>query len=200
MAVCNETGAVLPINECAKIAKEKSKGIFVHVDGVQAFMKVPLSLENIDFLSISAHKIGGVKGIGGLYIAENIKMLPWLYGGYQDLGLRSGTQAVPQIYAFKEAVAYHRENLTENTAHMTEIRDYLIENLEKASSQVVKPSNMAPHIVNVGFLKGRSEVIIRVLSDKGIYIAGGIKCSYRLKKINLHRNKITYNIKVIGNF
>ena len=178
MAVCNETGAVLPYLEAAKYMKQVNKDAFVHVDGVQGFMKIDMPLDNVDFLSISAHKIGGVKGIGALYIRDGVKITPMLHGGYQDMGLRSGTQAVPQMAAFGAAAKYHAEHFAEGTSHMDEVRRYCIERLSEIEGSTVAVSeNQAPHVVNVGFKKGRSEVIIRVLSDKGIYVSGGSACA-----------------------
>lgn len=178
MAVCNETGAVLPIAYAAQYAKSVNKNIFVHIDAVQGFMKIPLCLKDIDFLSISAHKIGGMKGVGALYIKDGIKMTPWLYGGYQDKKLRSGTQAVPQIASFAKAAEVHYLSFEDMTGHMEKLRQYLVKRLKEIDGAVVvEPSDTAPHIVNAGFGKGRSEVIIRVLSDMGIYVAGGSACS-----------------------
>ena len=94
------------------------------------------------------------------------------------MGLRSGTQAVPQMAAFGAAAKYHAEHFSEGTAKMDEVRRYCIERLsEIEGSTVAVSAHQAPHVVNVGFRKGRSEVIIRVLSDKGIYVSGGSACA-----------------------
>lgn len=202
MAVCNETGAVLPYVEAAKYMKSVNKDAFVHVDGVQGFMKTVLPLDNVDFLSISGHKIGAVKGIGALYIRDGVKMAPMLYGGYQDMGLRSGTQAVPLISAFGRAAKYHKEHFDEHRAHMEELRLYTIERLKEIDrAQIVLSENQAPHIVSVGFNKGKSEVMIRVLSDREIYVSGGSACSkgrksHVLTAMNINPKAIDSSLRI----
>ena len=179
MVVCNETGARLPVEEAARLAKEKNKNILVHFDAVQAYLKVPFDIKYADFVSLSGHKIGAMKGVGALYTAENVKIAPMLYGGYQDKGLRSGTQAVPQIASFGAAAKVRSENFDENFKKLTALREHLIKGLKSMDKKafVTEPRDFAPHIVSVGFEKGRSEVIIRVLADHGIFVAGGSACS-----------------------
>lgn len=175
--VCNETGAILDIAAMAAGAKKKNPQILVHIDGVQGFLKLPLPNGPYDFISISAHKIGGIKGVGALYVADGIPLKPMLHGGYQDMGLRSGTQNVPAIAAFGAAAQYHKEH-EEQPETLYHLRKYCIQRLgELPQAAVVQPQNHAPHIVNVGFAKGKSEVLIRVLSDHGIAVAGGSACA-----------------------
>ena len=174
--VCNETGAVLDIETITRKAKEHNPNLLVHIDGVQGFLKQPIQAEIYDFISISAHKIGGMKGVGALYVGDKIPMKPLLYGGYQDMGLRSGTQNVPAIAAFGSAVAYHLAK-PEEIEYLNRLRDDLADGLEAIGCSVIRPSCWAPHIVNTSPNKGRSEVYIRVLSDKGFAVAGGSACA-----------------------
>lgn len=177
MAVCNETGAVLPLREAKAAMMEVCPKALLHVDAVQAFCKVDLPMDIIDLMSLSAHKLGGLKGSGALYVRDGIHIQPLIYGGNQENGLRSGTEAMPQIAAFAAAAGERMANFKENTAKMTALRDKLIEEAKKMGCQINTPENSAPHIVNLSPCVGRSEVYIRVLSDQGIYVSGGSACS-----------------------
>lgn len=177
MAVCNETGAVLPIREVARAMKRVCPRALLHVDGVQGFCKIPLPMEAIDLLSLSAHKIGGMKGCGALYIREGVKIAPLIYGGNQENGLRSGTEAMPQIAAFGAAAQARRQSFEKDAAYMAGLRDRLISGAGELGWQVNTPPGGAPHIVNLSPGKGRSEVYIRALSDKGVYVSGGSACA-----------------------
>jgi len=148
----------------------------LHVDGVQAFCKIDLPMDIIDLMSLSAHKLGGLKGSGALYVREGLQLQPLIYGGNQESGLRSGTEAMPQIAAFAAAAAERAANFKENREKMCALRDKLIMEAEKMGCRINTPADSAPHIVNLSPCVGRSEVYIRVLSDRGIYVSGGSAC------------------------
>lgn len=177
MAVCNETGAVLPIREAKAAMAQVCPGALLHVDAVQAFCKIPLPVDCIDLMSLSAHKIGGLKGSGALYVREGLHLTPLIYGGNQENGLRSGTEAMPQIAAFAAAAEERTVRFAENTAHMAALRDRLLAGARALGCEINTPADCAPHIVNLSPCVGRSEVYIRVLSDRGIYVSGGSACS-----------------------
>lgn len=177
MAVCNETGAVLPIREAKAAMAQVCPGALLHVDAVQAFCKIHLPMDCIDLMSLSAHKIGGLKGSGALYIREGLHLTPLIYGGNQENGLRSGTEAMPQIAAFAAAAEERTARFAENTAHMAALRDRLLAGARALGCEINTPADCAPHIVNLSPCVGRSEVYIRVLSDRGIYVSGGSACS-----------------------
>lgn len=177
MAVCNETGAVLPVQVCAAALKQIQPAALVHVDAVQAFCKIPLHLENVDLMSLSAHKIGGVKGVGALYVKKGLSLRPLIYGGGQENGLRSGTEPVPQIAAFSAAAEARRDHFATDTAHMAALRDKLILWAKAQGFALQTPDAAAPHIVNLSPRVGRSEVYIRALSDRGICVSGGSACA-----------------------
>lgn len=177
MAVCNETGAVLPVAECAAALKRIQPGALVHVDAVQAFCKIPLDLQNVDLMSLSAHKIGGVKGVGALYVKNGLALRPLIYGGGQENGLRSGTEPLPQIAAFGTAAEYRSRNFAADSAHMTALRERLMAWAKEQGFSLQTPDVGAPHIVNLSPKVGRSEVYIRALSDKGICVSGGSACA-----------------------
>lgn len=177
MAVCNETGALLPLREAKAAMQQICPKALLHVDAVQAFCKIDLPMDIIDLMSLSAHKIGGLKGSGALYVREGLHIQPLIFGGNQENGLRSGTEAMPQIAAFAAAAGERMANFKENTAKMTSLRDKLIVEAQKMGCQINTPADCAPHIVNLSPCVGRSEVYIRVLSDQSIYVSGGSACS-----------------------
>ena len=176
MAVCNETGAVLPLREAKRAMGEICPKALLHVDAVQAFCKIDLPMDIIDLMSLSAHKLGGLKGSGALYVREGLQIQPLIYGGNQENGLRSGTEAMPQIAAFAAAAGERMANFKENCEKMAALRDRLIVEARKLGCRINTPANCAPHIVNLSPCAGRSEVYIRVLSDQGIYVSGGSAC------------------------
>lgn len=197
----NETGAVLP---CAQVAAEYKRicpnGLF-HLDGVQNFLKRPMTLENVDLASVSAHKIGGLKGCGALYIKKGLTLRPMIYGGGQEKGMRSGTEGMPQIAAFGAACKVRLESMEKNAAHMAEIKSFIIKTAKDKGWAVNTPENSADHIVNLSTCKGRSEVYIRVLSDEGIYVSGGSACargkaSHVLEAMRLPKKNIDAALRV----
>ncbi len=177
MAVCNETGAVLPLRQAHAAMQQICPKALLHVDAVQAFCKVELPMEVIDLMSLSAHKLGGLKGSGALYVRQGLQIQPLIYGGNQENGLRSGTEAMPQIAAFAAAAGERMGRFAENTEKMAALRDLLMAGAKDLGCVINTPACCAPHIVNLSPCVGRSEVYIRVLSDRGIYVSGGSACS-----------------------
>ncbi|MEA4920386.1 MAG: cysteine desulfurase family protein [Clostridiaceae bacterium] len=175
--VNNETGAILPFEAAAEAYKEKNPSGFFHLDGVQTFLKRPMPLKNIDFASVSAHKIGGMKGSGAMYIRKGVSVKPLLYGGNQESGMRSGTEGMPQISAFMAAVDYRLPRISEGAKHMSMIKESLISHIKLMGGEINTPYLSADHIVNFSMCRGRSEIYIRVLSDCGVYVSGGSACS-----------------------
>ncbi len=130
MLVNNETGAVFPVEEIA--AGLKDRPALLHTDAVQGFLKIPFTAKSLgaDYITLSAHKIGGPKGVGALYIGGRAKnTLPLLFGGGQEAGLRPGTEPVAQIAGFARAVELRQERREEIIAHMSACRDYAREKL-----------------------------------------------------------------------
>ena len=179
MGVNNETGAVLPYSEAAALTHKVCPKALFHLDGVQTFCKVPLDLKHVDLASFSAHKIGGMKGCGALYIRSGLTIQPLIRGGGQEKGQRSGTEGLPQIAAFAEACKIRTADPERDWAHMRAMKARLLAGLESRGIQVAvnSPENGAPHVLNLSPRKGRSEVLIRVLSDMGVCVSGGSACS-----------------------
>lgn len=178
MAVNNEIGSVMPMEEIGKIIKEVNPNTYYHADCVQAYGKMRIFPRkwNIDMLSISGHKIHGPKGSGALYVRNGVKIKPILYGGNQEQALRSGTENVPAIAGLGTAAEMIYQNHEERVAHLREIKDYFLERV-MTLPDVTNHSGEAPHIAGVSFLNVRSEVLLHALEDKGICVSAGSACS-----------------------
>lgn len=184
MHVNNETGALYNVKGAFDIVRSVSPMAVCHSDCVQSYMKVKFNKKTLgaDLISISAHKINGAKGVGALYIDPEIiktkKIVPIVYGGGQEWNLRSGTENVYGIAAFGQAVKEHSAHLREELAVMQELKDYIVENAEKIEGiRVNKPTESAPHIINITAMGIRSETLLHFLSAKGIYVSSGSACS-----------------------
>lgn len=181
MAVNNEIGSVTDVIGIAKEVKRKREDVLIHVDAVQAYLKQPLKLYDkvIDFLSISAHKIHGPKGVGLLYHREEALLLPLIVGGGQEGGYRSGTLNTPGIYGMGKAIELFYPNLQENTEKIQrrkeELRDKILEEID--SVQILSPEDGVCHILNLSFTGIRGEILLHSLEKEGIYVSTGSACS-----------------------
>ncbi len=182
MAVNNEIGAVEPIEEIAAIIKEfnekNNKKVLFHVDAVQAFGKYRIYPKRIgiDAMSMSGHKVHGPKGSGALFVGDNVKIRPVLYGGGQEKGLRSGTENTTAIAGMGKAVEVIYSRLDDNIKTMQEVKDALINGAVQIEG-VTDNSGNAPHISSLSFEGVRSEVLLHALEEKGIYVSAGSACS-----------------------
>ena len=182
MYVNNEVGAVMPIEEIGHIIRRRKPDIIFHVDAVQAFGKYRIYPKKlgIDLLSVSAHKIHGPKGAGLLYVNEKIRIVPILFGGEQQRGLRSGTENVPGIAGLAKAAEICYTDFEEKIERLFELKKRFVESVsELPMVQVNGPYDEtgAPHIVSVSFAGIRSEVLLHALEEKGIYASAGSACS-----------------------
>lgn len=196
MYVNNEIGAVEPIEEIAKIIKEKKPSAYFHVDAIQAYGKYVIrpKKEGIDLLSVSGHKIHAPKGTGFLYIRNGVKIKPLIYGGGQQNGLRSGTENVPGVAGLGLAAKIMYTNHDEKIRQMIELKDYLIDRIGELDGCVVnskKGEGSAPQIVSVSFEGVRAEVLLHALEDKSIFVSSGSACSS-------HHPGISGTLKGIG--
>ena len=179
MMVNNELGNVYPIAEIAAGLSARNPQTLLHTDAVQGFLKIPFAAKSLgaDFITISAHKIGGPKGIGALYIGPRVKNpKPLLPGGGQESGLRAGTEATAQIAGFAKAVELRRDNLPEKLSHMAEIKAYAAEQLAAIPDLQIIGSGTAPHILAVSLAGWPSQNIVNDLGSQGICISAGSAC------------------------
>lgn len=185
MMVNNEIGTIHPIKELAAIAKKH--GVLFHTDAVQALGNVPIDVKNlgVDFLSMSAHKIYGPKGVGGLYIRRGAKLGTLIFGGGQESGKRAGTENVAGIVGFGKAAELALNSLDEHIKHSTEIRNYLAEKLTAEIPDVIingSMDNRHPGNLNVTFKYIEGESILIQLDACGICISTGSACSSKSLK------------------
>lgn len=181
--VNNETGAINDINVIAKAVKSINPRVLFHSDGVQAFGKIPFKLsEYIDLYSISAHKIGGLKGTGALIKRKSLVLKPLIYGGGQEGGLRSGTENVFGIKTFEFAAKKRYENIEENLRRVKALNGILRERLDKSLFKFISPENGSPYILCVAAVGVRGEIILHEVNDKGLIIGTGSACSSNSKK------------------
>ncbi len=181
--VNNETGAVNDVFNIAKAVKAKNKFCLFHSDGVQAFGKIPFKLcEGIDLYSVSAHKIGGIKGVGALVKRKNIVIKPFIYGGGQEYGLRSGTENVFGIKNFEFAACKRYKNLKEYYQTVQELNSLLWEKLDKSLFTKISGENASPYILTVSVRGVRGETLLHELDDSGLIIGTGSACSSNEKK------------------
>lgn len=183
----NEVGSIQPVAEAGALIKRMNPNTLFHVDAVQGFGKAKILPKkmNIDLLSVSGHKIHGPKGIGFLYIAEKTKILPIVYGGGQQMGMRSGTENVPGIAGMAKAAELLYADFDQEMERLYELKRSFIEGVMQIPNVQVNGltpegaygEGSAPHIVSVSFMGVRSEVLLHSLEEKGIYVSAGSACS-----------------------
>lgn len=210
MYVNNEIGSVQNINKISKIIKSKNKDTIFHVDAIQAYGKYKIYPKKlgIDLMSVSGHKIHGPKGIGFLYIKDKVKIKPFIYGGGQQNGMRSGTENVPGIAAMAKAVEEIYKNHEDKINNMYKLKEYFINELLKINGVYINGINgvsikdTSPSIISVSVEGIRSEVLLNSLSENNIYVSSGSACSSNhpslsgtLKAINLKDNLLDSTIR-----
>lgn len=180
MLVNNEIGSIFPIDQIKQIIQKKNSPALLHCDAVQGYGKTPFTASSLgaDLISISAHKIHGVKGSGALYVKKGTKMFTNMFGGGQERGLRSGTESTPLIAAFGEAVRITFSNMEKDILHMVQLRDYCIDKIAKLLPKAVIHSNKegAPHIVNFSLPGFHNRKVVEFLDSKEIYISSAAAC------------------------
>lgn len=181
--VNNETGAINDVNSIAEKVKLKSERTLFHSDGVQAFGKIPFKLSSfVDLYSVSAHKIGGIKGCGALIKRKQTVIKPYIYGGGQEAGLRSGTENVFAIKCFEHAATSKYRNLKSDYEKVCRFNQILISKLNKSLFKVLSSDKASPYIVSVIADGLRGETVMHELNDKGLIVGTGSACSSNSKK------------------
>ncbi len=179
MMVNNEVGSVMPIGAMAKLTHRLAPNALFHTDAVQGFLKIPFRAQTLDadLISVSGHKIHGPKGIGALYIRKGLSLPPYLLGGGQESGYRSGTEAVPAICAFGAACAAGSKALRQDLAREAELLELCKTQLSALSGVVLLGAAQAPHILNLSVPGVRSQGLINCLQDLGVYVSAGSACA-----------------------
>lgn len=180
MMANNEVGAIQPIKELAAIAKEH--GALFHSDAVQALGKLNIDVHDldVDFLSLSAHKFHGPKGVGALYIRKGLKIEPLLHGGGQENHRRAGTLNVPGIVGMGKAAEIATANIEDASAKEKILTEKLWSGLSAAIPKIHRnghPDNRLPNILNIRFDGAEGEAILMYLDMAGVQVASGSACS-----------------------
>ncbi|WP_440441518.1 cysteine desulfurase family protein [Phascolarctobacterium succinatutens] len=175
----NETGAIQPIREIGALCRKR--GVLFHTDAVQAagHLTIDVQCDNIDMLSLSAHKFHGPKGIGLLFAKSNIQLTSLIRGGGQERGKRAGTENLPSIIGLAAALKDAQENMQANTAYITGLRNALRNGLDKIDGASFNGSreHCLPGTVNYSFQGVNGETLLSLLSNEGIYCSSGSACS-----------------------
>lgn len=175
----NETGAIQPIREIGALCRKR--GVLFHTDAVQAagHLTIDVQRDNIDMLSLSAHKFHGPKGIGLLFAKSNIQLTSLIRGGGQERGKRAGTENLPGIIGLAAALKDAQENMQQNTAYITGLRDALRNGLDKIDGADFNGSreHCLPGTVNYSFQGVNGETLLSLLSNEGICCSSGSACS-----------------------
>lgn len=175
----NETGAIQPIREIGALCRKR--GVLFHTDAVQAagHLAIDVQRDNIDMLSLSAHKFHGPKGIGLLFAKSNIQLTSLIRGGGQERGKRAGTENLPGIIGLAVALKDAQENMQQNTAYITGLRDALRNGLDKIDGAGFNGSreHCLPGTVNYSFRGVNGEALLSLLSNEGICCSSGSACS-----------------------
>lgn len=175
----NETGAIQPIREIGALCRKR--GVLFHTDAVQAagHLTIDIQRDNIDMLSLSAHKFHGPKDIGLLFAKSNIQLTSLIRGGGQERGKRAGTENLPGIIGLAAALKDAQENMQQNTAYITGLRDALRNGLDKIDGASFNGSreHCLPGTVNYSFRGVNGEALLSLLSNEGICCSSGSACS-----------------------
>lgn len=201
--VSNETGAINDVEKIGELVKSKWKNAIFHCDGVQAFGKIDVNLsrmKNIDLYTISAHKIGGPKGIGALFVRNKAKLKPYVFGGGQEFGLRSGTENLQSILAFAAASTEKFKNLQKNYDFVSKLCETFKNEIKKYNDNriTINSVNASPYIVSISFAGVKGETLVRMCDDDGLLVGTGSACSSKkaaLNRILLAMNKNRQDIE-----
>ena len=175
----NEIGSILPISEIGKLCRER--GVLFHTDAVQAAGHLPIDVkaQNIDLLSLSAHKFHGPKGVGAIYARQGILLTTLIEGGAQERGKRAGTENLPAISGMAAALDEAYDHMEENAVYVSTLRDRLIEGLSKIPHSALNgdPVNRLPGNVSFCFEGIEGESLLLMLDSKGICASSGSACT-----------------------
>jgi cysteine desulfurase len=210
MHVNNEIGVIQDLEAIGAVVREKSSRAKFHVDAVQGYGKFSIDVNkmNIDFLTVSAHKFHGPKGVGFIYIKKPDGLIPLIEGGSQESGVRAGTQNIPGIMGMALAAQIANTNIKENYKKVSEIKERFIERLNCIDNiKINSPlsEKFSPYILNVSFKGVRGEVLLHFLEEAGIYVSTGSACSskerekhggsYVLRALELSKDEIQGGIR-----
>ncbi len=196
MLVNNEVGTIQPIAEASALIKRLAPSALLHCDAVQGFGKLDINVKKLgaDLISASGHKIHGPKGIGFLYCKKGVRITPFITGGGQERGLRSGTESVPLIMGLSGAVE-ELGNINSSLRNVSELNLYARNRFSQTDFiKINSPENALPYILNISVTGYRSETLLHFLENKKIFVSSGSACakgeaSYVLRSLGLDRSR-----------
>ena len=183
MLVNNETGAIFDLAALDRLRKQRCPDALLHTDAVQGFLKLPAALCDMqidfDLISVSGHKIHAPKGVGALYVRRGVRILPQVFGGGQEKGMRSGTENMPGIVAFGAAAVEGAARMKQDYESVSALAEHLRLTIKNVCPEVrfTCPSKASPYINSLIVPNIRSEIMLRYLSDFGVYVSAGSACS-----------------------
>ena len=193
MMVNNETGAVMPIAQMAKLTHKICPDAIFHTDAVQGFFKVPFTAKTLgaDLITVSSHKVHGPKGAGALYISPRLKSFPpLLFGGGQEGGYRNGTEGTPAIFGFAAACTAGATTFKEDIARETALLEDFISKVSAMDGLVINGAHDAPHILSMSIPGLPTQNTINILQDHGICVSAGSACAKG------HRSHVLESMKI----
>lgn len=201
--VSNETGAINDLKKIYEIKKQKCPKAIFHVDGVQAFSKIKVNLDyfGVDLYTISGHKIFAPKGVAALYVRDNVHLKAIMFGGGQEHGIRSGTENVPAIMAFKKAVEIIGD-INDNYQKILKIKKVFLDSLGSSNFKLNSGDNCSPYIVSLSFEGVKGETLLHMLEKQEIYISTGSACSSKkvgnsvLEAMSIEKEKIIGSVRI----
>ncbi|MBR5358737.1 MAG: cysteine desulfurase [Clostridiales bacterium] len=184
--VNNETGSILPNEEILKIKNRVSPSTFFYLDAVQALGKIRIDLHKLgcDMCSFSGHKIHGIKGVGVLYVREGVRIDPFILGGGQQRGMRSGTQSLVLARSFETALEEASEGVEDAYDIVASINAYLRKELAARKAIILSPDDALPYVLNVSFDGFESETMLHCLEIYDIFVSTVSACSSKAKKVS----------------
>ena len=201
--VSNETGAINDLQKISALKKKLAPKALLHIDGVQAFCKIPVDLSKIevDFYTISAHKFHGPKGVGALYVKNKEALKPIVFGGEQEFGKRSGTENLPAIIAMQYAI--EKIDVQKNYQNTQILKNIFLEIFE-GNEKIKILETQSPYIVSLSFEGVNGETLMRAL-EKEVIISTGSACSSKhagnriLENIGLNKDRIKSSVRISFN-
>lgn len=199
MLVNNETGAIYDLERASEIIKKACPSALIHCDAVQGFMRIPLpKAVNIDFFSVSAHKIHGPSGVGALFLRKELikkrYLCPVIIGGGQEEGLRSGTENLAGAVGFAKAAEIMKPMMDANYTHLLDVSSYAIEKVTAAGGKVNLPEHRAPHILSITLPRIKSQTMLNLLSAGGVCVSSGSACSSNSKNRHVSSALVAFGL------
>lgn len=203
MLVNNETGAILPVKAVSQAIKRAGSRALLHTDAVQGFCKLDFTAKKLgaDLITVSGHKVHAPKGVGAIYASKTAKVSPLIYGGGQEKGLRPGTEALPLIAAFAEAVRLSGSP-AEHLKHVEELNAYLRAGLKEIDGVAINsPDDALPYVLNISTGRIKAETMLHHLASSEVYVSSGSACgkvkpSHVLEAMGLPRERVASAIRI----